>query len=115
MSVGLGRRVKATHRAAIVEPTPDAAMRKPNPDGADVQDVVGQRRDEDLEVHPERGDEADDRHGEQHERGLADVARALGEVLDDGRPRRRAERSRGDRPELAVAHREVADDHARRS
>ena len=56
----------------------------------DIQDVVGERRDEDLEVHPERRDEPDDRDSEKHERRLANVAGALGQVRehrpDRGRP-----------------------------
>ena len=70
----------------------DAGRRhqEPEPGRADVQDVVGQRRDEDREVHPERRREADDRDGEQHDRRRPDVARALGQGRDDLGPVPRA-------------------------
>ena len=88
-------RWNATHSAATVEPTPGRGHQEAEAGRADVEDVVGERRDEHLEVHPERRDEPDDDDGEQDERRRADVAGALGEVLDDRRRTSSGGRSAG--------------------
>ena len=74
-----------------------------------MEDVVGQRRNEDLEVHPERCDQPDHDNAEQHERRVADVSSALCQVLEDASDRCRS----GDwfyLSELAVTHREIGGD-----
>ena len=51
-------RENATASAAIGRADAGRRHQEPEAGRADVQDVVGERRDEDLEVHPERRPEA---------------------------------------------------------
>ena len=77
--------------------------------GIAAEDVRRERRDDDREVHADRRDEADDRDPQQHERGVADEAQPLAQVLEDLADGSRSRQQPG-HLQLAVAHHPQADD-----
>ena len=67
---------------------PRRGHEEPEPTGIRVEHIPRKRRDEDVEVHRERRDEADDDGREEDDLGPPDVGQALGQVvpnLADGR------------------------------